>query len=1103
MNEHFNDSKILVAHLKQQLDSAQLLTETELHKLLIEWNDTQRDYPQDKCIHQLFAEQVERTPKAVAVVFEGKQLTYQELNARANQLAHHLQSLGVGPEVLVGICVERSLEMIVGVLGVLKAGGAYVPLDRGYPSERLAYMLEDSSVPVLLTQAHLSEEFSQYSAHTICLDSDWVKIAHQVKSNPTSDVTPDNLAYVIYTSGSTGQPKGVTVPHRAVNRLLLNTNYINLQCQDVVAFASNFSFDAVTFEIWGALLHGAKLVGVCKDVVLSPNDFAQFIQKQEISVLFLTTALFNQMASVVPSAFRSVHHLLFGGEAVEPRWVKEVLKNGPPQRMLHVYGPTESTTFATWYLVQDVAEGDTTIPIGRPISNTRCFLLDAQKQPVPIGVPGELYIDGDGLARGYLNRPDLTLEKFIPNPLSNEPGSRLYKTGDLACYLPDGNIEFLGRIDHQVKIRGFRIELGEIEAALTQHPDVREAVVIVREDIPGDKRLVAYLVENPQSSVLSEQKLIPLLRSFLQAKLPVYMIPDRFVMLDALPLTPNGKVDRSSLPVPDATRPDQAENFVAPSSPTEKILAAIWSEVLGLQQVGINDNFFELGGHSLLATSVVSRIEQAFSIQLPLDYLFTTPTIASVSQYIENSRLIESRSMVIDALPPLVHVPREQHIPLSSAQKSTWESVELNPDSCGYNCPMILHFTIPLSANVLEQSINEIIRRHEILRTNFTIVQGQPQQVVAPSLTVPLEILDLQHLLPVERDAAAQRIFTQQARHKFNLASGSLMKTTLLKLAKEKYQLLVTIHHIITDGWSMGIWLQELEIIYSAFSIGKPSPLPEEPIQYGDFTIWEQQWLNAGLLAKQLAYWQKKLANIPTPLNLLPTKQPQQTTSSQYASLYSLELPESLGIAITSLSRSQGVTNFVIILTALKILLFKLSGQTEIIVTGITANRRTPVVEKMMGCFFNCLYLYSHIDDSQTGQTLLQQVKQTVSEAIAHQDIPVNNVFNNISGLKSLQTTFVSMIPPVSGQGEMFDSEPIALVNQGELWNEEENPLEIYIYSPEADYSIMKILAYYSTNLFTSESIEQFFSDYQNILQRLVENLEIKISEFELFSKKS
>ncbi|MEH2088947.1 amino acid adenylation domain-containing protein [Nostoc sp.] len=527
MMKHFqNLLAAIVTNSEQPVSQLPLLTAQERQQLLVEWNATQTDYPADQCIHHLFADRVEQFSGAVAVVFGQQKLTYQELNAQANQLAHYLQKLGVKPGVLVGICVERSVSMVVGLLAILKAGGAYVPLDTEYPQERLAFIIEDTQISVLLTTHKLADVVPKHQARVVCFDTDAAAIALESEQNPTTEVTSDNLAYVIYTSGSTGKPKGVAVDHRAVNRLVMNTNYINIEPKDVIAQAANYAFDAATFEIWGALLHGARLVGVSKELALSPKDFAGFMRSQEISVLFLTTALFNQIAQEVPSAFNSLQHLLFGGEAVDPKWVKEVLKNGSPQRLLHVYGPTENTTFTSWYLVQDVPEDATTIPIGRPISNTQIYLLDPQLQPVGVGVPGEIYIGGDGLAREYLNQSELTAQKFILHPFQGSRGAgeqgsrgaeilpnsqslilspRLYKTGDKARYLSDGNIEFLGRIDYQVKIRGFRIELGEIEAVLSQHSLVQESVVVVREDIPGDKRLVAYLVPALHRQTLPQQ----------------------------------------------------------------------------------------------------------------------------------------------------------------------------------------------------------------------------------------------------------------------------------------------------------------------------------------------------------------------------------------------------------------------------------------------------------------------------------------------------------------------------------------------------------------------------------------------------------------------
>ncbi|MBD2005415.1 MULTISPECIES: non-ribosomal peptide synthetase [Cyanophyceae] len=619
----------IIYNPEERISNLPLLSQAELHKLLIECNETAADYPHSKCIYQLFENQVEQNPDAIAVIFEDTQLTYKELNIRSNQLAHHLQKMGVASEVLVGICVERSIDMIVGLLGILKAGGAYVPLDSNYPRDRLNFMLDDSQVSVLLTQEKLVDNFGNFPNPVVYLDKDWQTIAQESEENPHSDVTSDSLAYVIYTSGSTGKPKGVAVTHKAVNRLVCNTNYIKLSPNDKIAQASNTSFDAATFEIWGALLNGAQLVGISRDVTLSPHEFALQLRQKGISVLFLTTALFQQIARDVPQAFSSLRYLLFGGEAVDARWVKKVLKQGAPKQLIHVYGPTEGTTFSSYYCVQDVPESATSIPIGRPIANTQIYLLDADLQPVPIGIVGELYIGGDGLAREYTNRPDITAERFIYNPFNNKSESRLYKTGDLARYLPDCNIEFLGRIDNQVKIRGFRIELGEIEAILNQHPAVRETVVIIREEIPGDKHLIAYIVPDQQQTPTS------MMRQFLKEKLPEYMVPSAYVVLESLPLTPNGKVDRRALPAVDTLNFEMKEDYVAPRDRVEEVLVEIWAKVLGKQQIGVRDNFFELGGHSLLATQLISRIRDAFQIELSVRNLFESPTVASLARHIE------------------------------------------------------------------------------------------------------------------------------------------------------------------------------------------------------------------------------------------------------------------------------------------------------------------------------------------------------------------------------------------------------------------------------------------------------------------------------------
>lgn len=623
----------IAADPDRRLSALSLLSPAERHQLLFEWNETTTDYAPQSSIHELFEVQARHSAARVAVVSEGRQVTYAELNRRANQLAHYLRRLGVETGTPIGLCMERSIEMVVAMLGILKAGGAYVPLDPAYPIERLAYMLDDARSPMLLTQENIADKFATHTGYVICLDTEWLAIAKESdEDDGAADVGADHLAYIIYTSGSTGAPKGVAVSHGAVNSLLVNANYVQLTDADVVAQVSTSSFDAATFEIWGALLHGARLVIIGKETALSSTDFAAQLKEHEISVLFLTTALFNHLAREVPTAFQGVRHLLFGGEAVEPRWVREILAHGPPQRLLHVYGPTEATTFTSWYPVEDVPEGATTVPIGRPVANRKIFIVDEHMQPVPVGVAGELCIGGDGLARGYVGQPMLTAERFLPDSFSDQPGARLYRTGDTARYLADGNIEFLGRFDHQVKIRGFRVETGEIEFTLARHPAVSTAVVVARVDTAGDKSLVAYIVPHGEHPATSE------LRRYLATHLPEYMMPDAFVQLAELPLTPGGKIDRHALPPPDGSRPELEMTYVAPRTAIERQLAHVWAEVLGLKQVGVHDNFFDLGGHSLRATQVISRVRNLFRVELSMRTLFEFPTVEGFAQWVEHTK---------------------------------------------------------------------------------------------------------------------------------------------------------------------------------------------------------------------------------------------------------------------------------------------------------------------------------------------------------------------------------------------------------------------------------------------------------------------------------
>ncbi len=626
--------KETVADANQRVSELQLLTEPERHQLLVKWSGTSVEYPSDKCLHALFEQQAERSPDSVAVVFEGRELTYRQLNERANQLAHYLRSLGVGPETPVALCLERSPALVIGILGILKAGGAYVPLDADYPQERLRFMLADAQVEVLVTQSSLLASFPATECQVVCLDAGAAYLRDAARSNPSVIVSADNLAYVMFTSGSTGQPKGVEIRHRSVARLVFGNDYAAFGPDRVFLLLATASFDASTFELWGALLHGAKLV-VAPDGLPDFRQLEELLKKNRVTTLWLTATLLNQVVEHAPETVSSVEQILTGGEALSVTHIHRAqIALGAKVEFINGYGPTENTTFTACYQIPYKVEPELeSIPIGRPISNTKVYVLDAQRHPVPIGVPGELYISGAGLARGYRNRPEMTAEKFVSNPFDQNPESRLYRTGDSCRWRADGNLEFLGRLDDQVKLRGFRIELGEIETVLDQHPGLGQTVVTLREDRPGDKRLVAYCVRATDAALNVSE-----LRSYLRNKLPDYMVPSAFASLDAVPLTSSGKVNRRALPEPEDSNSELDNTFVAPRNPIEKQMASIWCDVLGIEEIGLHDNFFNLGGHSLLAIKLLGDIENRLGLSMPLSSLFSHGTVGEFVAAIRQGR---------------------------------------------------------------------------------------------------------------------------------------------------------------------------------------------------------------------------------------------------------------------------------------------------------------------------------------------------------------------------------------------------------------------------------------------------------------------------------
>ncbi|MHC0062944.1 non-ribosomal peptide synthase/polyketide synthase [Nostoc sp. UIC 10890] len=1102
----------IVANPQERISQLPLLTEVEQRQLLFEWNNTQVDYPQDLCIHQLFEAQVERTPDAIAVIFENQQLTYSQLNDRANQLAHHLKSLGVGADVLVGICVERSLEMLVGLLGILKAGGAYVPLDPEYPQERLSFILEDAQVSVLLTQQQLVESVAKHQARVVYLDSDWEKIAQNSESNPKNEATANNLAYVIYTSGSTGKPKGVLVNHYNVARLFEATEpWYHFDEQDVWTLFHSYAFDFSVWEMWGALLYGGRLVVVPYLVTRSPESFYKLLCQEKVTVLNQTPSAFRQLIqaeqSIASVGDLNLRLVIFGGEALELSSLQPWFdRHGDQQpQLVNMYGITETTVHVTY---RPLSKGDlngTASVIGRPIPDLQVYLLDQHLQPMPIGVPGEMHIGGAGITRGYLNRPELTAQRFISNPFgrsrgAGEQGSRgaegaipnpsLYKTGDLARYLPNGELEYLGRIDQQVKIRGFRIELGEIEALLAQHPNVRESVVVVREDEPSDKRLVAYVIPKVEQSLEAIE-----LRRFLKEKLPEYMLPNAIVILEAIPLTSNGKVDRRALPAPEL-HSELTDKFIAPRNPIEEMLALIWAQVLKLEQVGIYDNFFELGGHSLLATQLLSRIRNIFKVELPLRSLFVAATVAELAQEIGQ---LQQQNLELTS-PPILPRVHNTELPLSYAQTRLWFLDQFELNSSFYNISIALHLVGTLRVTALEQSLEEIIHRHEALRTNFITVDGQATQIIQTRREQgTVSIVDFKHLSTTEQEIAIKQLAQQQAIQPFDLATQRLVRATLVVLSETEHVFLVYMHHVVSDGWSMGVFVQELAALYNAYCQGLLSPLAPLPIQYADFAIWQRQWLQGDVLQSQLSYWQQQLADAPA-LLVLPTDRSRPAVQTFAGAHHKFALSVELTHKLTQLCQQQGVTLFMTLLAAFDTLLYRYTGQSDILVGTPIANRNRSEIEGLIGFFVNTLVLRTDLSGNPSFSELLTRVREMAMDAYAHQDLPFEMLVEVLQPQRNLSHTPLFQVMFVLQNNPMSPMELTGLTV---------SPLELESTTAKFDLTLsMQNTATglvgvweYNTDLFDSSTIERMAGHFVTLLAGILANPQQPISQLPLLTE--
>ncbi|WP_066383169.1 non-ribosomal peptide synthetase [Anabaena sp. CA = ATCC 33047] len=1086
MVAHFHNLlSAIVDNPQATISELSLLTLEEKNQFLFDWNNTQIDWEKDVCIHQLIELQAQKTPDSVAVVFGEEKLTYQELNQKSNQLAFYLQSLGVKPDTLVGICVERSLEMVVGLLGILKAGGAYVPLDPAYPQERLSLMLEDAQVKFLLTQNKLLNHISHHHCQIICIDTDWKKINNSIPNSQPQNLNSSHLAYVIYTSGSTGKPKGVQINHASVVNFLQSMRHQpGLTEADILLAVTSISFDIAALEIYLPLICGARLVVVSREVAMDGEKLSQNIAASGATVMQATPATWRMLLTSGWVGSKQLK-ILCGGEALSYDLAENLLAKSA--ELWNLYGPTETTIWSTVYQVDPNKLSKSLIPIGRPIANTQIYILDQQLQPVPIGVPGELYIGGAGLSRGYLNRPELTTEKFISSTFNQ----KLYKTGDLARYLPDGNIEYLERIDNQVKLRGFRIELGEIETTLRQHYTVQEAVVIAREDVPGNQQLVAYIV--PKLSV-DVSELIVKLRQYLQSKLPQFMIPSAYMLLDKLPLTPNGKVDRKSLPNPDTSQLKRENEYAKPRNTIEENLVRIWSQILNVEKVGIYDNFFNLGGHSLLATQVMSRIRDEFNVTIPLRCLFESPTIAGLGEVIDR----KSAPILVE-YPPIQVVSRDEELLLSFAQQRLWFLSQLIPNSPLYNLSAPVRLTGLLNIPALEKSFNAVVQRHETLRTSFVAVEGKPIQFITPNLTLELPIIDLENLAPTEQANRVEEIATSEKLQPFDLNQAPLLRVTLLKLSATEYVLLLTMHHIISDAWSMGVLVQEMATLYEAFCASESNPLPPLSIQYADFAMWQRKWLQGEVLEAQLAYWKQQLLGGNLPTLKLPIQREQSAIPSYKGATYNFELSEDLSQQIIELSRQENVTLFMTLLAGLQTLLYRYTNLYDIVVGTDIANRTQTNTELLIGFFINLLVLRTDMRGNPSFRELLQRVREVTLQAYAHQDLPFEKLVEELRSERNLQQTPLFQVLFVLQNTPTTEIELADLKLHPLEIEDGQSKFDLALFAVETEHKI-SFGWKYKTDLFAETDIARLSNHFQTLLTSIVAAPDTKINSLDMLT---
>ncbi len=1085
----------LIEQPSSQIRDLPLLTPQERQLLLVQWNATEVSIPHEKGFHQLIEEQAIATPDALALIFQEHLVTYAALWDAVLLVTAQLQQAGVSSGTIVGLCLQRSAELIIGMLAILQAGGAYLPLDPMYPQERLSFMLQDSQTQLVLTQANLRQRVEIPGVHYLDITETMRSANRQAeRAILPAWIGPEQVAYMIYTSGSTGKPKGTMIPQRAViNFFASMTRRPGMQAHDRVLAVTAYSFDIAALELLLPLTVGASIQIADQQEIREGTELVALLQRSGTTVLQATPSLW-QILLLAGWTGTPELKLLCGGEALPKELARQLVHKGA--QLWNMYGPTETTIWSTTALL---STDMTQISIGQAIDNTQLYVLDATGALVPVGVAGELYIGGTGIAHGYWQRGDLTAARFVPDPYSGQAGSRLYRTGDRVRWHADGSLEYLGRLDEQVKLRGYRIEPGEIETVLAEHPQVRAAVVVTRASTTGEPRLVAYVqLEQAHRGNLGQWHL----KLYLQAHLPEYMIPAQIVVLEAFPLTPNGKVDKRALPDPGDIQDGERVTQEGARTQIEELIQGLWLEVLGVEHIGISDNFFERGGHSLLAMRLIARVRTLLNLEMPVRTVFEAPTIAGMAQWVEQS--LRSNQGIEVSSPTAM--PRPHEIPLSFAQQRLWFLDRLAPESTMHLIPTAQYFQGYLDRKALENSLQELVRRHESLRTTFVVTSaGQPAQVIHPQEDYCLPIIDLQAIAEDKREHVARQLAAQESQHPCNLTTGPLLRTHLLCLHAEEHVLLITLHHIITDGWSNAIFKRELMTLYKAFETQSAPPLAPLPIQYADYALWQRQWLQGDVLDALLLYWRTKLAGIAP--SKLPTDRPRPLTQSYRGAIHSFIVPLDVSTSLVRLSQQAECTVFITLLAAFQTLLYRESEQDDIVVGTDIANRNQVEIEGLIGFFVNQLVLRSNLAGNPTFRELLQRVRTSTLEAYAHQDLPFEKIVEALQPKRSTQYAPLFQVKIIfedttnrAMQALQSKSTPQASDNKRTTATDTAE-VDILLRLSQTSSGLTGAFTY-STDLFDATTIEHMALHFIKLLEGISTNPDTRISTVEIMTAK-